>query len=239
MKTTFALRSSAEKRLLLKAVCHFFTCVCLSVGWLVLPNVANGAVLDLSSATTDALTVENATNTDPKAFDGNTSTRWASASGQGDNTWIWVDLGSDLTLRSVAVDWEVADATTYKLYRLTNAEATSIGFVGDGSDAVNLANWATIASVTDVNDAAAHHAIDTFDFVNDTVSLTRGVGPGTATIDVHAPSVRYLLTNPISDKDIHGGVSIFEVTVDAVPEPATLALAAVGLLGLRRRRRKA
>jgi hypothetical protein len=220
-----------EKRDLRTFVYGVSACVAITAASLINPHLVHAGVLDLSSAMTDASSFESGTYTHSRAFDGDSSTRWASARNQGDNSWIWVDLGSDLTLQSVNIEWEVADANTYKLYRLTTAEAASIGFVGDGSDAVNLANWSEIASVENAEDGD-NNDVDSFDFVNDTVTL-RGSGAGTTSI-LHAPTARYLLTNPISDIDIHTGVSIYEVTVDAnpVPEPSCLVFVSFGLLGL-------
>jgi hypothetical protein len=194
-------------------------------------QMMHATVLDLSSAMTDANSLENATNTDPKAFDGDINTRWATRNTDGDNAWIWVDLGSDFTLQSVDIQWETADATTYRLFSLTTAEASNISFAGDGNDTIdniNFTGWTEIASVDDAVDGA-NNDIDSFDFINETVTL-RGAGTGSTTISL-TPSVRYLLINPIADKDINGGASIWEVTVTVVPEPSAFALLA-GMFGL-------
>jgi endoglucanase Acf2 len=54
------------------------------------------------------------TNTAPKAFDGNPSTRWETAHGV-DNQWIAVDLGAVYDLTKVVLKWETAAAASYTI----------------------------------------------------------------------------------------------------------------------------
>lgn len=65
-----------------------------------------------------------------KAFDGNTSTRWASAEGV-DPQWIRVDLGSSHSITRVKLSWEAAYGKAYTIQ--VSADGTS---------------WTTVKSVT-------------------------------------------------------------------------------------------
>jgi hypothetical protein len=69
-------------------------------------NIASGKVASSSS-------VENTTLSASKAFDGNNTTRWASAFS--DNQWITVDLGSIYTVNKVVLIWETAYGKSYKI----------------------------------------------------------------------------------------------------------------------------
>lgn len=61
------------------------------------------------------------------AVDGNGGTRWESAHGNGPS-WLSVDLGANVNLSSVVIDWEAANAANYDVQGSTN-----------GSTWVNLA----------------------------------------------------------------------------------------------------
>ncbi|WP_251020815.1 discoidin domain-containing protein [Streptomyces sp. ISL-98] len=71
---------------------------------------------------------EDSSLTPDKAFDGSTSTRWASAEGS-DPQWIRVDLGAGATVSKVKLTWEAAYATGYR-----------IEISADGSSWTRLAN---------------------------------------------------------------------------------------------------
>ncbi len=62
------------------------------------------------------------------AVDGNGGTRWESAHGNGPS-WLSVDLGANVNLSSVVIDWEAANAANYDVQGSTN-----------GSTWVNLAS---------------------------------------------------------------------------------------------------
>lgn len=210
-----------------------------------LASLANAAVLNLSTAPTGRNSVENGTNTAPKAFDGLTNTRWATTNTTGDNAWIWVDFGADYSLQTIAIQWEAADANTYKLYSLSSAQATAIGWSGGTGTPTYASNWTEIASVANARDNIITAGVtDTFNFVNQTVDVSNRTGstpvPALSTSISSQPLTRYLLINSISDFDTNGGTSIWEVTVDAitpVPEPKAALLGALGVLLLLRRRR--
>ena len=60
-----------------------------------------------------ASTNEGASHGPSKAFDGNSSTRWASY--QTENNWISVDLGSQYNINKVKLNWEAAYAKDYEI----------------------------------------------------------------------------------------------------------------------------
>ncbi|WP_240703088.1 discoidin domain-containing protein [Cohnella luojiensis] len=55
-----------------------------------------------------------------KAFDGNSSTRWASTEGI-DPGWIYVDLGTSQSINKVKLNWEAAYATSYRIQVSTDS----------------------------------------------------------------------------------------------------------------------
>ena len=82
-----------------------------------------------------ASSIETSTFTASKAFDGNTTTRWASAEGI-DPQWIRVDLGATATITHVVLTWEAAYGKSYQIQ--TSADGSS---------------WTTIYSTTTGNGA--------------------------------------------------------------------------------------
>ncbi|MFB5676296.1 discoidin domain-containing protein [Paenibacillus terreus] len=79
-----------------------------------------------------------------RAFDGSTSTRWASAEGI-DPQWLYVDLGSTRSINKIILNWEAAYATSYQILVST-----------DGGNPVNLT---TVYSTT-----SGQGGIETIDF---------------------------------------------------------------------------
>ncbi len=100
------------------------------------PTTPTGSVLISQGRACLASSVENASLLCNNAFDGNTTTRWASLTG--DPQWIYVDLGATATVTRVVLNWEAAYGTAYQIQT--------------SGDAVN---WATIYST-----AAGNGGID-------------------------------------------------------------------------------
>ncbi|MCM1972244.1 discoidin domain-containing protein [Streptomyces sp. NBC_00193] len=94
------------------------TAVLLLVGGLLLayPERAGAAADPLISRgkTATASSVETSSFGPQNAFDGSSTTRWASIEGK-DPQWIRVDLGANATVSRVALRWEAAYAKTYRV----------------------------------------------------------------------------------------------------------------------------
>ncbi|MEO6150460.1 MAG: glycoside hydrolase family 97 catalytic domain-containing protein, partial [Mucilaginibacter sp.] len=84
---------------------------------------------------------QEANNPTPRAFDGNVATRWASNS-SANNTWIYVDLGTQKTFSAVNLVWE-SYAKSYKIQvsndavNWTDVYSTTTG--NGGTDAITFA----------------------------------------------------------------------------------------------------
>ena len=91
------------------------------------PNQAN---LALGKTATASSNEDN--HTPEMAVDGIPDSRWASRQENGDNAWVYVDLGNVYDIGTVVLDWESAYAKAYKLQVSNNA-----------------ANWTDIYSTTD------------------------------------------------------------------------------------------
>jgi RHS repeat-associated protein len=71
------------------------------------------------TATVSSIQGSNAVTTDPNAVDGNLTTRWGSFFA--DPQWIYVDLGSSVSIDRVKITWEAASANNYKLQTSNDA----------------------------------------------------------------------------------------------------------------------
>jgi hypothetical protein len=71
--------------------------------------LADRALLKTATASSS----DNNGRTAPKAVDGKSNTRWSSQ--YSDNQWWQVDLGSVVSVATVALNWEAAYASSYKL----------------------------------------------------------------------------------------------------------------------------
>lgn len=76
-----------------------------------MPNSCEKQQLKITGAT--ASSTENDTFPASKAFDGDVGTRWASA--QTEPQWIYFDLGEVAHVSRVAITWETAFATNYRI----------------------------------------------------------------------------------------------------------------------------
>lgn len=129
-------------------------CVALALG-LVLANQSrfrargkefdSPRLLDLRAALVRASSLDGAAWAPRHVFDGvhrvlgDDSYRWVSGSFIGEHEeWIAVDLGEDMLVEKVTVDWELAYARDYSLRARTSAQ----GFLDDSS------SWEVVGSVT-------------------------------------------------------------------------------------------
>ncbi|MFF1909037.1 discoidin domain-containing protein [Kitasatospora sp. NPDC058218] len=85
----------------------------LLLGWSERAGAAADPLLSRGKAAT-ASSTEGSSYAAGKAFDGSTSTRWASAEGK-DPQWLRVDLGANATVSRVKLSWEAAYAKAYRL----------------------------------------------------------------------------------------------------------------------------
>jgi hypothetical protein len=189
---------------------------------------ARAVLLDIDESTAVASSVEKTGTEPPKAFDDDTSTRWASTFS--DDQWIRVDLGQDYELLQVLIDWELAHSEDYTLRIRTDAQGLD--------NPTDPANWTEIASVfgrADAGEKTSGGIInDTFDFVAGT--FTPETGSVTSWSVSTGVTGRYLMMYGTA-RATGFGHSIWELDVDAVPEPASLSLLSLGAALLLRRRR--
>jgi len=105
------------------------------------PTVPAGSVLLSSNKTYNSSSNESGSTLPNMAFDGNLSTRWASASGS-DPQWIQVDLGAVHNLTYVVLRWEAAYATAYQIQVSNDGNTWTPVYTnsaGDGNlDTINL-----------------------------------------------------------------------------------------------------
>jgi len=102
--------------------------------------VRGDLALGLSTASSS-----NDTGTLPQyAVDGNSSTRWSSAFV--DNQWWQVDLGSVKTVDTVALNWETAYASSYKIQVSSDGTAfTDAATVSNGAPGWKLTTFAAVS----------------------------------------------------------------------------------------------
>ncbi|WP_160398113.1 galactose-binding domain-containing protein [Paenibacillus sp. MMS18-CY102] len=79
------------------------------------------------------------------AVDGSTTTRWESQFA--DPQWIYVDLGSNMTVGGVKLNWETASAKSYKIQVSTNASTwTDVYTQTNGAGAIETISFAQVSA---------------------------------------------------------------------------------------------
>ena len=148
------------------------------------------------------------------------------------NEWLWVDLGSDLQLTSVAIDFQLSAAIDYTIRLLTEAEGTALGLTTDGTAGGGVDNWTTIATAVGLPDTTPPEGEedlsnarelagypDVWNFETGTVTIpdVEAADPNAImTVDALEPIGRYLLIDStLVTDDFWGNVSIWEIDVIA------------------------
>ncbi len=188
--------------------------VCLFAfsGFTLQSQSALAVIHGLNGAPTGASSIFNGTFDSPNAFDSPTNpnaARWASSFVANDDEFVFVDLGADVQLNEITIDWETANATDYTVRLRTEAEGVSL----------NPADWSVIATRTGASGlpgGGAQGDDDTFDFNSQSLTLQSAGGAGAVT--AAEPVGRFLMINATSDATTCcDGYSIWEVKVDANP----------------------
>lgn len=100
-------------------------------------NIARGLTATASSTDTTSAGLDAA-----KAFDGNTTTRWAS--GYSDNEWLAVNLGGTARICGFRLSWEAAFGSAYQIQTSTDGAAwNTVHTVTGGDGALDTITLAT------------------------------------------------------------------------------------------------
>jgi len=183
-------------------------------------------LLNLTSAATDV----SSTGWNLRArhaFDGNKGSRWSSAPGlppvsrpSRNHEWIWVDLGADVPLLSVWVDYQDSAAVDYTVRLLTEAQGAALGLAKNGRAGGGVQKWKIIATGKNLPNGVRspnrklRGVPDKWDFVTGTAMIPDNT-TGRATVNVTNPVGRYLMVDATKASDRgYGNVSIWEITVE-------------------------
>ena len=221
--------------------------IVMLIGVVGLAGVANAGVLDLSagpyamSSTGWGLVVAN-------AFDNNDATKFSTSDvaphelppwGTSPGEWLWVDMGQDYELNSVAIKWTANMACSYTVRTLADGG-------GDHTDPTAYETVGTAANLWNPEQNAPNgrgETWETWDFEAGTVTVYGGTPPGSAVVDEQDPIGRYLMIHAtLAGDNVWGVMYGYTITVDAdvpvipIPEPAGLGLIGLALLAVRRKR---
>jgi hypothetical protein len=187
--------------------------------------------LDLSSAPVQASSIFNASFPAANAFDrlklstGPNTARWASAP-TGPPHWIYVDLGRDLAIRRVTLDFDPACPSNLILRYRTEAQgATS-----------NPDDWQAIADVNGY--AQSGQGIDGpdifLDFLQSRVLSPGNIAPAAfSSIGTNITVGRYLMLHVTAITPGFQHVSVWEFQVDAISPEARIRSINLGTNGVR------
>ena len=174
-------------------------------------------LLDLRTSPAAASSVWNPDYAPSHAFDGLdvssgiATARWASAP---NNTpeWIYVDLGQDMSIRHVLVDWEFAAARNCTLRVRTDAQGPS-AVPEEYLEVASVSNYAQNGNGVDGADVI-------FDCVHGFVLMPGNTDPtATATVAPGGAMGRYLMIQGLVHTQPFPHFSIWEMQVDAEPLP--------------------
>lgn len=181
--------------------------------FVVLTPSAEAVIHGLRTAPNGASSIFNGSFVSDNAFDAPSNpnaARWASSFVANDDEFIFVDLGADVKLNEITIDWETANATDYTIRLRTEAEGVSL----------NPADWSIIATRTGaagLPGGGAQGDDDRFDFNSGSLTLQSAGGAGV--VNTNEPVGRFLMVNATNDSTTCcDGYSIWELKVDAQPD---------------------
>ncbi len=184
-------------------------------------------LVDLRKAKKDASSVGWNLGVD-QAFDGNNGSRWSSASGlppiaqpARSHDWIWVDLGADVPIRTVWVDFQDSAAVDYTIRLVSARKAAAMGLKANGRAGGGVDKWMTVATATGLPNGTTspkrklRGISDKWDFVTGNAVIP-DKSSGRTKVNVLNPVGRYLLIDTTrASCPAFGNVSIWEVTVES------------------------
>ena len=149
------------------------------------------------------------------ASDPNDSHRWVSSSVVADHEeWIAVDLGADMELEEIVLDWEEAYAKNYTVRTLTSAQ----GFDD------NLARWIVVGEVQGFREVVARSVNDlksiedvVFDFEMGRIYVADWMAASRTQIKPGLPVARYVMLNCTARGGNPGVYSVHEMKIVAHP----------------------
>ena len=158
--------------------------------------------IPLNSALAVASSSENGGTAAANAFDGNNATRWGSSFA--DNQWIYIDLGADYRLSTLALDWETACSRDYTIRVRTSAQGVD--------SPVTPSAWTQVASVTGRSgvNGSGGSVDDVISFSNGTFTAVNGTCTG-ASVSL-SPKARYLMIYGSTRATVYGH-SLWEAVV--------------------------
>ncbi len=191
------------------------------------------------------------------AYDGTSSgtNRWATLFPEGAvrNEWLLVDLGADVTIQSISIDWEAARSSVYTWRIRSSMLGLPAGITEGTPGSLTFGDFTQIASSTSPlttlsgNVPASIGTADQFfNFAAGTTSdtqYTAAPNAPTMTVNDSSPTGRYLLlaiTTQWERTASTDGSSPYEINVVAtsVPEPSMAFTGGMGLLALLAGRRR-
>ena len=140
--------------------------------------------------------------TPDKAVDGSPTTRWSSSFT--DNQWWQVDLGAPRTIDTVAINWETAYASEYKVQTSLNGVTFS--------DQATVTNTAPGLKATSFTPVSARYVR--------VLGVTRATGYGISFWEAEVYGANLALGKPATSSSNEDSTLTPDKAVDGLPRPA-------------------